>query len=230
MPRNIWVQAQGTAIELSGDLRVTKDLQEPLIIAGDIQTVRGFASYLGKKFTVEEGRITFTGTEDINPVLDVTATHEVADYTVTIHVQGTPKQPKIELSSDPEALEQADIVSLLVFGRTTDKLTGSEQGSLGQKAQNVAVGAVAGQAAAVVGQELGLDTVEVEVGDDPSETRVGGGKYITQDLFLSYERELGKEGGNTVGVEYSINERLKLKGSGSDTGETAVDLLWRWDY
>ena len=39
MPQNIWVQAQGTAIELSGDLRVTKDLQEPFIIAGDIQTV-----------------------------------------------------------------------------------------------------------------------------------------------------------------------------------------------
>ena len=230
MPRNIWVQAQGTAIELSGDLHVTKDLQRPLIIAGDIQTVRGFASYLGKKFTVEEGRITFTGTEEINPVLDITATHQVSGYTVTIHVQGTPKQPEIGLSSAPENLEQADIISLLVFGRTTDRLSGSEQGSLGQKAQNAAVGAVAGQAAAVVGQEIGLDTVEVEVGDDPSETRVGGGKYITQDIFLSYERELGRVGGNTVRVEFSINPRLKLKGSSSDTGETAVDLLWRWNY
>ena len=84
-----------------------------------------------------------------------------------------------------------------------------------------------GQAATVVGQELGLDSIEVQVGDN---ARVGTGKYITQDLFLSYERLLGKESGNVVGLEYSINRRLKLKGSSNDTGETAVDLLWRWDY
>jgi autotransporter translocation and assembly factor TamB len=163
-------------------------------------------------------------------MLDVTATHEVAGYVVTIHVEGDSKQPKINLSSEPEPLEQADIASLLVFGRTTDKLTGSEENSLGSKAQNAALGAVAGQAASVVGEQLGLDTVEVEVGDDPDETRVGTGKYITQDIFLSYERQLGKDGGNTVGVEYSINRNLKLKGSSSDTGESAVDLIWRKDY
>jgi autotransporter translocation and assembly factor TamB len=59
---------------------------------------------------------------------------------------------------------------------------------------------------------------------------LGTGKYITQDLFLSYERQLGKDGGNTGGVEYSINRNLKLKGSSSDTGESAVDLIWRKDY
>jgi autotransporter translocation and assembly factor TamB len=230
MPRNVWVQAPGTAIELNGDLQVTKALQKPIIIAGDITTVRGFVSYLGRKFTLEQGRITFTGTEEINPTLDITASYVVSDYTVTIHVQGTSKMPTINLSSAPEALEQADIISLLVFGRTTDKLTSSEQGSLGTKVQNVALGAAAGKAASIVGEQLGLDTVEVEVGDNPSQTRLGAGKYITQDLFVAYERQLGKEGGNTVDVEYSINQRLKLKGSSSDTGETAVDLIWRKDY
>jgi autotransporter translocation and assembly factor TamB len=53
---------------------------------------------------------------------------------------------------------------------------------------------------------------------------------VTQDIFLSYERELGGDNANTVGVEYSLNRRLKLKGTGSDLGETALDLLWRLDY
>jgi autotransporter translocation and assembly factor TamB len=92
------------------------------------------------------------------------------------------------------------------------------------------LGAVAGKAAAEVGEQLGLDSVEVEIGDDPSEARVGTGKYITQDIFLSYERQLGEEGGNTVGVEYSIKRNLKLKGSSSDTGKSAVELIWRKDY
>lgn len=229
MPKNIWFQAQGAAIEISSDLRVTKELQKPLILSGDIETLRGFASYLGKKFRIKEGRITFTGTEEINPTLDISATHKVSSYLVTIRVQGDSKLPKISLSSEPEALEQADIVSLIVFGRTTDKLTGSEQGSLANKAQNAAVGAAAGAAASAVGEQIGLDSVEVEVGDDPSQTKIGTGKYITQDIFLSYERQLGKEGGNTVGVEYSLNRRLKLKGS-SGVKEKAIDLIWRRDY
>ncbi len=227
MPRNVWVQAKGTAVELNANLHVTKALHKPLLVAGDINTVRGFASYLGKKFTLDQGRITFTGAEDINPTLDITANHKVSGYVVTINVQGTSKLPKINLSSAPDALEEADIISLLVFGRTQDKLTGSEQGSLANSAQNAALGRAAGAAASAVGQQVGLDSVEVEVGE---EAKVGTGKYITQDIFLSYERQLGKEPGNTVGVEYSINERLKLKGSSSSTGETAVDLIWRKDY
>ncbi len=235
MPKNVWFQAQGATIEISSDLKVTKELQKPLILSGDIETLRGFASYLGKKFTIKEGRVTFTGTEEINPVLDITATHKVSSYIVSIRVQGDSKLPKIALSSEPEALEQADIISLLAFGRTTDKLTGSEQGSLANKAQNAAVGAAAGAAASAVGEQIGLDSVEIEVGDDPSQTKIGTGKYITQDLFLSYERQLGSEGGNTVGVELSLDplvklKGLKLKGSSSTVGETAVDLLWRRDY
>ncbi len=229
MPKNVWFQARGAAIEISSDLKVTKELQKPLILSGDIETLRGFASYLGKKFKLKEGRITFTGTEEINPALDITATHKVSSYVVSIRVQGNSKLPKISLSSEPEALEQADIVSLLVFGRTTDKLTGSEQGSLANKAQNAAVGAAAGAAASAVGEHLGLDSVEVEVGDDPSQTKIGTGKYITQDIFLSYERQLGKEGDNTVGIEYSLNRRLKLKGS-SGVKEKAIDLIWRRYY
>jgi autotransporter translocation and assembly factor TamB len=59
---------------------------------------------------------------------------------------------------------------------------------------------------------------------------VSAGRYVTQDLFLSYESQLGAESGTRIGAEYSINRRLKLKGSGSDRGESALDILWRLDY
>jgi autotransporter translocation and assembly factor TamB len=97
------------------------------------------------------------------------------------------------------------------------------------------LGAVAGnivgkQLAGVASQTLGLDTLEVGAGDSPGSTRVSAGRYVTQDLFLSYESQLGAESGTRIGVEYSINRRLKLKGSGSDRGESALDILWRLDY
>ena len=54
--------------------------------------------------------------------------------------------------------------------------------------------------------------------------------HVTQDLFLSVGREFGQDSSTSVGLEYSVNRRLKVRGSSSDQGETAVDFLWRLDY
>lgn len=231
IPRNVWVQGAGTAVEIQGDLQVTKDLQAPFIVNGTVQTVRGFASFYGKKFVLQKGQVTFPGSEEVNPFLDVTTTHKVSDYLVTIQVEGKAKQPQLTLSSEPE-LEQADIVSLLVFGKTTDRLTSSEQGALSSQTQSVAGGVAAGMLEKTVGKSLGLDTIEVESGQELGTGRVGVGRYVTQDIFVTYERQFGKtgEGGNTVGVEYNLKGNLKVKGSSSDLGESAIDLLWSIDY
>jgi autotransporter translocation and assembly factor TamB len=77
---------------------------------------------------------------------------------------------------------------------------------------------------------LGLDTLDIQTGDKLGSSRVSVGRYITQDIFLLYEQPLGDEKGNKVGVEYSINRHLKVKVSGSNTGDAALDILWRIDY
>lgn len=224
MPRNVWVQGPGTAVEMRGNIRATKDRNAPFVLSGTVETVRGFASVYGKKFELTQGQVTFPGTPEINPQLDVTVTRKVSDYVVTIHAGGKALQPEIMMSSTP-ALEQMDILSLLVVGKTTDKLTSSEQGSFSKQAQQLAAGVVASELEGVLGDSLGLDTVELTA----ESAKVG--RYVTQDLFLSYERGLGgKDTGNTIGAEYSLSRRMKLKGTSSDTGETAVDFFWRLDF
>jgi translocation and assembly module TamB len=155
----------------------------------------------------------------------------VSDYVVSIQVEGKAKQPELTLSSDPE-LEQADIVSLLIFGKTTDRLTSSEQSALFSQTQAVAGRVAAGLLEKTVGKTLGLDTIEVESGEALGTGQVGVGRYVTQDIFVTYERLFGNNGesGNTVGVEYSLKGNLKVKSSSSDLGASAVDLLWSFDY
>jgi autotransporter translocation and assembly factor TamB len=229
MPQNIWLQGPGTAVEMRGALRATKDYNAPFILSGEVETVRGFASYYGKKFVLEKGQVTFTGSPEINPLLDVIVTKKISDYAVAIRVTGKAQQPTLTLSSTPD-LPQADVLSLIVVGKTTDRLTSSERTSLSSQAQQVAGDILASQLEKTLGQSLGLDTIEITSGDQLGTGSVKVGRYVTQDIFLSYEREMGAEGNNTAGIEYSINRRLKLKGSSSDTGKTALDLLWRFDY
>ena len=229
IPRNVWLQGPSTAIELSGNMRVTKDLHAPFILSGSIETVRGHVSYFGRRFTVESGRVTFTGTPELNPMLDVTVTQTVSDYLVSIHVTGRAQQPTIAFSSTPE-LPQTDILSLLVLGKTTDRLTNSERNSFGDAAQQLAGGVIAGELEKTLGKALGLDTIEISPGADWGSGSFKVGRYVTQDLFLSLGREFGQDSSTSAGLEYSINRRLKVRVSSSEEGETAVDFLWRLDY
>jgi translocation and assembly module TamB len=191
--------------------------------------VRGYASYYGKRFTVESGHVTFTGTPELNPMLDVTVTQKVSDSLVSIHVTGRAQQPTIAFSSTPE-LSQTDILSLLVLGTTMDRLTNSERNSLGDAAQQLAGGVIAGELEKTLGKALGLDTIEISPGEHWGSSSFKVGRYVTQDLFLSLGREFGQDSSTRAGLEYSINRRLKVRGSSSDQGETAVDFLWRLDY
>jgi translocation and assembly module TamB len=245
LPRNVWLQGSGTAIELSGQMRVTKALSQPFVLSGSVATVRGFATYYSKRFAVQSGQVTFTGTPELNPLLDVTVVQKVSEYVVSIHVTGKAQEPTITFSSTPE-LSQADIVSLLVIGKTTDRLTKSERNALGNEAQQLAGGLLASQLENRLGSALGLDTLDISAGAQLGSGSVRLGRYVTQDLFLSLEQGLGQAGsattsssttssgttsnGTTIGLEYSLNRHLKVRGSSSDQGATAVDFLWRLDY
>jgi translocation and assembly module TamB len=173
--------------------------------------------------------VTFTGSPEINPQLDITVTHSVSNYLVEVHVEGKARQPQLSFSSTPE-LEQTDILSLLIVGKTMDRLSSSEQQDLSSQLGGAAGSIVAGQLQEVIGGALGLDTLTIGAGETFGTGGISIGQYVTQDIFLSYEMGLGTSGGNRVGIEYSITPSLKLKGSTSDTGSSAIDFLWRRDY
>jgi translocation and assembly module TamB len=191
--------------------------------------MRGFASVYGKRFVIKEGQVIFTGSPEINPQLDITVTHTVSNYLVEIDVGGQARRPEITFSSTPE-LPQTDILSLLIVGKTMDRLTSSEQQDLSSQLGGAAGSLIAGQLQEVLGGALGLDTLTIGAGENFGSSSVSIGQYVTQDIFLSYEVGIGRGGGNRVGVEYSITPQLKLKASSSDNGASAVDFLWRRDY
>jgi len=173
--------------------------------------------------------VTFTGSPEIDPTLDVTVAREVAGYVVSVNITGRAQSPQLHLSSTPD-LPQADIVTLLVVGKTTDRLTASERSGLSDRAQQIVGKVAASELEQLLAKPLGLDTLDIQTGDKPGSGKVSVGRYITQDIFLSYERRRAEEGGNKIGIEYSVNHHLKVKGSSSDTGDSAVDILWRIDY
>ena len=127
--------------------------------------------------------MTFTGSPEINPALDVIVTHAVSDYVVSINVSGRAKSPQLSLSSTPD-LPQADIVTLLVVGKTSDRLTESERTGLSSRAQQIVGNVAAGELEQLLAKPLGFDTLDIQTGDRLENSTVSVGRYITQDIFL----------------------------------------------
>ena len=130
------------SIEFRGDLHVTKVAYESVALVGTLESVRGWYSFHGRKFSLERGYIYFTGQTPVDPSLDIVMRHTVGEYRVDIVLGGTAHSPELTLRSEP-ALEQADVLALLMFGKTTTALTSGEKASLQSQALQTAAGYIA---------------------------------------------------------------------------------------
>ena len=81
---------------------------------------------------MRDGRIGFSGTDEIDPLLDLQARRVISGVETFIRVRGTMKAPELSFSSNPP-LDQADILSLIVFNQPINELGEGQQVSLAEQ-------------------------------------------------------------------------------------------------
>ncbi len=220
---NAWIRRDDANIELAADLRLDKASGGPLLITGNVRLVRGWYAFQSRRFELDEGYITFDGTNPPDPYFAITATHRTGQYRILVEIGGTAEKPTLTLSSEP-ALDQADILAVLLFGRPSSDLGRGESLDLQQQAVSLAAGYVMPELRSSVMNALSLDSLEV------GGEGVRAGRYVTQDVFVSLSQEFGPQKGQAVAVEYGVTPSISLKLSTSTRGDSAVDLLWHHRY
>src|SRR6185436_15950226 len=134
-------------LTLGGDIWADKAPYDRLRLTGTVNTVRGWYDFQGRRFDIlRDGTVRFVGLEELNPNLDIRTQRIIQGVEAHVNVRGTLNNPEIELSSVPP-LEQADILSLIVFNQPINQVSETQQISLAQRAEGIAAGAVAGQLA-----------------------------------------------------------------------------------
>ena len=201
-------------VTLGGDVRATKEPGSPIVLVGAVNTIRGTYDFQGRRFEVlRDGGIRFVGepVTEMDPLLDIRARRIISGVEARVNVRGSLKQPEIELSSTPP-LEQADILSLIVFNQPLNQLGEGDQISLLQRAQALAGGVLAGELAESIGNALGLDTFEINLAPES-----GGGPQVTvgqqvgQNLFLKVEQGVGQQTQTNFIVEYELTRWLRFR-------------------
>ncbi len=239
---NIWINSKEMNIELGGDIEVIKNSPD-FALAGNVKVIRGNYTVYGRRFNIVSGNVYFRGESELNPELAI-----VADYimrtssqekkTLSIEITGNLQQPSIQFFLDDEEISEGDGVSYIVFGRSTAQLSSGEKSQINNSGQDnlatkILVSQIASQVTSVLQNRLNLDVVELRGNSNWREAEVVVGKYLTNDLFLSYQKELSFGGNNEVSaekitLEYEIVPSLFLQGTQGDEENTGLDLIWKY--
>ncbi|MDH3445888.1 MAG: translocation/assembly module TamB, partial [Deltaproteobacteria bacterium] len=216
--------------ELRGRIRVSKNIDKDIELTGATEIVRGWVGFQGRRFNLSRGRIQFTGGGKIDPTLDIVAEHRLPQYQVNALVGGTAQSPTLRLTSSPQ-LEQSDILALLLFGKPVSALNQSQQTSLKQNALEVTSGFVAAKIGAAVSEALGLQNLGLDAGDvDFDGGKIGFGRYIGRDTYVSASQELAGERGREVSIEYQLAPDWKIGTSTNTQGSSGADIIWSKQY
>jgi translocation and assembly module TamB len=229
-------------VTLGGDLRATKEPGGRFRLRGIVNTVRGNYDFQGRRFEIlRDGSVRFLGEEELNPVLDLRARRLIRAVEARVNVRGSLRKPEIVLSSTPP-LEEADILSLIVFNQPVNELGQGEQISLAQRAQALATGAIAGQLAQSIGSALDLDTFEIQAAPETGDAAlVTVGQQLGQDLYVKVQQGIGEQGTTNVVLEYELTDWLRMQTNvveGSSTNpsifrraqSTGADLIFFFSY
>ena len=212
----------------TGGITLNKESGKPIIFNGVVRVRRGLVLLSGRRFEVLKGKLDFAGKDQPNPDLSAQARLQMGSTTVFVDVAGTANNPMINLSSLPP-MNQADILSTIIFGRPSAELNTGQSKEL--SAQALALMGQAGQKemSRLFGPDLSPDVVTVHNAPSAGPS-LEAGKYLSEDLYLRYRQNLGPYGGQNVGLEYRFTRSLAIESTIGNTRDNGLDFVFTRDF
>lgn len=250
---------KGVTGKIAGQLSVTTSPDTEPSAVGTLDIQKGTYVAYGQTLTMSKGRFIYTGGSLYNPGLSIEAIRQLdivnsmptantigqisswnptegQKLTVGIRIQGSLKQPKISLFSEPMALSQANILSYLILGRPTNQITSSQSRSLMGAATALQI---AGKEFSQITQQL-QQTFHIDIGvrsTSQLDTKTGTvtentalvlGKALSSRLFLNYSIGL-IQALNTLKVRYLLSRHWSLQ-TESSTQANGMDVLYNYAW
>lgn len=219
------IRGNGLNALLSGELRVT-GTPDDLSSDGAMTIDSGNFNLLTRRFDLQEGELRLVD-EALN--IDILAVHQRGDTTIEARLTGNTDELRLQLQSTP-ALPEDEIIAQLLFGKTVQNMTPWQALQLAS-AVNQLRGGESVDLLLATRNTLGLDTLEVDSGEEGENATLRVGRYLNSRVYLEVDTELAEEQDwqSTVEVELTPNLNLEtFTGSGGRGG--GLQLRWRRDY
>jgi translocation and assembly module TamB len=222
--RRVFVTGRGLDSEWALDLTATGTVSN-VSLAGQATMVRGDLDLAGRPFVFDTGKITFDGPLDTARIA-IDAARSVNGFVARVQVSGKPTNPLFELSSTPD-LPQDEILSRLLFGRSSIDLSPVEAAQLASSIARLSGRSVGFDPAAELQAVLGVDRLSIR-SNDAGNAELGVGQYLADDVYL----QLNAAGadGSSVEVEWEPADQISVTSETTSTGENKLSIRWKKDY
>ena len=243
IPKNTWLVSPDMNIELSGEVDIVKE-GDYLELYGNIQTVRGRLRVYGKEFSIIEGQILFSGGSEFNPAVNIQMEYifrgpDKNKRTLELFITGNAKEPSLSFEIDNNPIDEGNAISYLLFARSLDELSQGQQSNVKNKdnsiLKTIAGNLIESQLRNTVGEALGLDVIDIKGGNNWKQGSLTAGKYLTDDLFVSYETGFGNSETNEVNpkivtLEYALSEIIFFQLVEGNDKTAGFDFIFKFDF
>ena len=230
---HLYVKAADFEFPVESDLNFDYDSHHPDAPTADgtVHVPTGSFSALGRRFAIEDAKITESGGELDDPDLDVKARFENPQANVTITVTGTAKDPQLVMSSSP-SMDQDSIAFFLATGRIQGRATQTGGGvDLSGAATSVLGSLLFGEVRKELQNVLPVDVLTIETGaQGVSEASIG--KYIGDRIFIGYRQRLvpaQNENTEEGRIEYEISRAVSAEATVGDRNSD-LSVLYTKDF
>jgi autotransporter translocation and assembly factor TamB len=203
--------------EVSGKVEVRKG-KDGFLLAGNADVKEGYLYYLHREFKINRGSFRFTGSPELNPVIDLLASTSVGHVsepdstgnekgvsvdTIRLQITGRMRKPEFDLSSEPPVPFE-DIVALLSLNMKWDDLLKFQESNYFQTAE-VLSSLLLREASGRLKSKIGVDALrlETELFSEEKKAQFNIGKYVRDDLYVSYTNDLFSLSKHNFKAEYS---------------------------
>lgn len=227
-PRGAWARGFGLEAEVQGSTVLQKTRGGPIQLLGTLSTSKGEYVFQGVRLKVVEGELTFRGHTPPDPFLSLTCRKDVRDVSVTASLTGQLSRPVLVFSSSPE-MDQVDIVSVLLYGRPAKELSTSQSRDLQDRGVQFVWAGTTPVVKSLLGKTpLSPDAVDIKGTENGSVVEVG--KYLTPDLYVTYQKGLEGDDKDELRAEYRVNRYLSVESQVGRDDRAGVDVFFRYDF
>ncbi len=221
-------------IALKPDIHIQGNVSQP-VFTGRAVVESGVITYQGKSFEVTRGLIDFINPYEIEPRIELEGNAQIREWKIFLSITGVPENLKIILQSEP-ALQDGDILSLLVFGKTVQEFVEGEEGQSSSSPAGILAGLLANQLQENVKKETGLDSVEMEyqkssTDSNLSQVKVEVGKELSRQIMVKYGiATMNSKVIQKAITEYRFFENVMLEAYQDSEGDYGGELQYRLEF
>nr|ART39162.1 H363 [uncultured bacterium] len=224
----VYVSGMGLESEWETDIRIRGTSATP-IVTGRAEVLRGTFSFGGRRFELNEGVISFTGSRPVDPRINISATTEVDDITARLNISGSSSNPRISLTSSP-SLPQDEILARLFFGTSVTNLSAMQAIQLAASLNTLRGSGGGLNPLGKLRSASGIDRLRILGADETTGrgTAVAAGLHISNDIYVEVITDA--RGFTATQLEVALSKSLSILSQVGSFGSSSFSVRYSKDY